>query len=124
MDDFREFVLSHRVQHFAIALPLQLLVNSAAMWIVVNRIEDLGEKTPLWRCALCAGLLYAVTALAVAMLLVPFPLVFFLSAAIWLVGSIAVIRTTLQLLDGGISIFVMYLMFLGGIHIVVKMSID
>jgi len=97
MEEFREYLLSFRPQQFAVGGPVNLVINSVVMWIVVNRLLDTGEKVTLLKCALCALLLYVVSCLAIALLLVPTPLMFLFAGFAWLLGSMAVIRGVFQL---------------------------
>ena len=61
MDNFQDFIKSYAPQHFAIAAPLNLLINAVIMWYVVNQLSNIGEKVALWRAGLCAALLYGVS---------------------------------------------------------------
>ncbi len=121
MENFQEFVRTFRPQHFAIGGPLNLLVNTLAMWFVVNRLGDSGEKESLPRCALCALLLYIVSGIAIALLMFPTPLMFLLSGCVWLAGSMIVIQSVFQLTyQNGGGILFLYLVVLLTIHGVVR----
>lgn len=118
---FRDFLLQYRLQHFAVALPIQLVISTGAMWLVVNWIQKNPEKEPLRRCALAAGLLYGVSLLAILMLRLPVPVIFFAAVIVWLAGSILVIRATFGLTQGGGATFFIYLMVLLVVHAGVKL---
>jgi hypothetical protein len=117
METFQEFIKSFRPQHFAVGGPLNLLINTLAMWLVVNHMIDLKEKISLLRSGVCALLLYLVSSAAIAMLLFPTPIVFILAAAVWLVASLAIIKGVFGLTyQGGGGILFMYLLILVAVH--------
>ena len=121
MEHFQEFIRTFRPQHFAVGGLINLTINSLVMWIVVNRLLNVGEKVSLARCAVCALLLYLVSSVALALLLFPTPLIFILAFFVWLLGSMAVIRGVFQLTyQGGGGIMFLYLLLLVGIHGLVR----
>lgn len=120
MASFRDFLLSFRLQNFAVAFPIELLLLTTVMWLVVNYFEEHPEKIPVWRCALCATLLDGVSILAIYMLRMPFPMIFFAAGFVWLVGSLIVIRSVFQLKEGGYGTLFLYLLLLAGIHSLVR----
>jgi hypothetical protein len=121
MDNFQEFLRSFRPQHFAVGGPINLIVNTLVMWFLVNQLMNVGEKVSMARCAVCALLLYAVSALSISLLLLPVTMIFVLAFFVWLVGSMLVIQNVFQLTyQGGGGIFFLYLLLLLGIHLVVR----
>jgi len=124
MQEFREFLLSFRLQHFAVGLPINLLINSLAMWFVVNRLQSTGEKVSLWRCGLCALLLYIVSTAAIASLVLPFPAIFFIAGFSVLLLSMLIINSCFELTyQGGGGILFLYLMLLLFIHSIVRATL-
>lgn len=122
MEAFREFIREFGPQHFGVALPINLLVNSCAMWFVVNHMVNTGEKKePFLRCLLCAALLYGVSVGAILLLQFPTAVVFILAGVTWLAGSIFVIHGVFQMQWGGAVVLFVYLIVLVGIHQLVKM---
>lgn len=119
MDQFRDYLLESRIQDFGISFPIQMIINTAIMWWVVNHLEEVGEKFTVKRCALGALLLYAVSAGAIALCLFPSALVLIGAVAVWLVGSLTVIRIVFQLVRGAGWILFYYLLVLAGVHILV-----
>lgn len=121
MENFQEFLESFRLQHFAVGGAANLVINTLAMWFVVNQFANVEGKVSVWRCAVCALLLYGVSAGAIALLLFPLPLIFILAVVVWLFGSMLVIRSVFELTnqEGG-GILFMYLMLLYLIHFAAK----
>lgn len=125
MENFQEFLDSFRPQHFALGGPINLIINTLVMWVVVNRLSDLGDKVPLARCAVCALLLYLVSSIAIALLFFPSPLIFICAGFVWLLGSLAVIRSIFELTyQGGDGILFLYLILLVLIHLLVRQFIN
>ena len=121
MDNFQDFIKSYAPQHFAIAAPLNLLINAVIMWYVVNQLSNIGEKVALWRAGLCAALLYGVSALSVWMLMFPQPVLLIFAALIWFGLSLVVIRSIFELThQSGLGIFIKYLLLLVTVHLVVN----
>jgi len=121
MEHFQEFIRTFRPQQFAVGGLINLAINTLVMWIVVNRLQNVGEKVSLVRCAICALLLYLVSSIAIALLMFPTPLIFILAVFVWLLGSLAVIRGVFQLTyQGGGGIMFLYLILLVMIHGLVR----
>ena len=121
METFREFILEFRPQQLGVAFPINMIVNTFAMWFVVNHLFKTGEKESIARCALCAILLYAVSTGAIFMMVFPTALVFAIAIVAWLVLSSVVIQGIFGLQWGGPLILVLYLVILVGVHEVVKL---
>ncbi len=125
MDNFQEFIREFRPQHFAVGGLANLVINTVVMWLVVNHMISSEGKVSLLRCAVCVLLLYIVSSCAVALLLVPVPLVFILAAVVWLVGSLVVIRSVFELTyQGGGGILFLNLLVLVAIHGLVRQFTD
>ena len=117
METFQEFIRSFRPQHFAVGGPLNLVINTIAMWFVVNHLINVHEKVSIWRSGVCALLLYLISSAAIALLLIPTPLVLIFAWIAWLIASLAVIRGIFNLThQGGAGILFMYLLILVAIH--------
>jgi hypothetical protein len=84
-----------------------------------------GEKVSLARCSVAALLLYAVSSIAIALLLFPTPLMMILAVLVWLAGSIMIIQGVFQLThQGGGGILILYLLVLISIHGLVRHMLD
>ena len=117
MENFQEFIRTFRPQHFAVGGLINLIINSIVMWIVVNRLSNVGEKVSLIRCAICALLLYLVSGFAIALLSFPTSLVMIAAFLVWLFASLAIIQGVFQLsYQSGGGIFFLYILLLMTIH--------
>lgn len=121
MDAFREFLHDFRPQHLGVAFPINMLVNTVAMWLVVNHLFKTGEKESLLKCALCAILLYAISTGSILLMVFPAPIVFISAVVAWLVLSTIVIQGIFELQWGGAAILVLYVIILAAIHQAVRL---
>ena len=120
METFRQFLLEFRPQHFAVAVPLNLLINTVVMRITAHRLMDTGGSATWLRCFGCAALLYLVSSLAIYTLMFPAPIIFLTAGFVWLLGSGAIIRSMFDLLEGGFGILALYILVLTGTHAIVR----
>jgi len=123
MEQFRQFVMEFGPQHWGVALPIALLVNTFAMWFTVNWMAKTGQKESILRCAMCVVLLYIVSCIGIYLFVFPSPLIMIGAVLFWLVASIIVIRSMFELPDGGVGILFMYLFILVAIHGVVRLIV-
>lgn len=112
MENFQDFLREYGPQQFATSLPIQLVINTIIMWLVANHLLNLGGKVSIVKCFICTLLLCIVSAVAIAVLLFPIPLVFILSFLIFIVGSLVVIQSIFQLTEGGFAILFFYILIL------------
>ena len=125
MEAFREYIQTYGPQHFGLALPLNILINTIVMWFTVNWMtRKRGEDRYSWRqCLICALLLYAVSAASIYMLVFPTALIFIGAVLFWLVAPIIIILSVFELPDGGFTILFIYLFILVGVHAGIKLLI-
>lgn len=94
-----------------IGLAANLTLNAVVMYVVANWMMSLGEKIPLRKCFLGAFLLVIVSVVALACLAIPIP---FLNFAIALVvfykGAIAAIEGAFDMVSGGFTFLVIYIL--------------
>lgn len=112
MNSFQEFLFDYGPQQFAIGLPIQIILCSVVILFVVRVAFDLEPKISVWRCVLCAIFLNIIATLCILIMALPIPLVFLLAGAFFLIGSVFIIRVAFELPDGGLSIFIVYLLTL------------
>ena len=121
MQDFQDFIRSFGPQHIIGGFLLNMAFNSLMMWFAVNRLGNPEQKVPLVRCAVCALLLYLVSSIAIALLMIHIPLIVIGAVLFWLIGSMAVIGGVFELThQSGFGILVSYLMLLVAVHTVIK----
>lgn len=120
METFRDIVLEFRPQHLGVAFPINMLVNTFAMWFVVNHLFNTGEKESIRKCALCAILLYAISTGAIYLMVFPTALVFGLAVVTWMVLSVIVIHAIFELHLGGGAVLILYILILVGVHQLVR----
>lgn len=113
MENFQEFMRNFGPQHFAVGAPLNLVINSLLMWYAVNQMSSTDKRESIVRCAVCAVILYAISTVAIGMLLFPVPFIFILAFLFWLVASVATIQGMFELTyQGGGGVLAMYLFVL------------
>jgi hypothetical protein len=93
-----------------IALAVELLVNSCAMWIAVNYLFSGEEREPFSRCLLCTvGI--SVVGIVVSLLgFVRIPLVGIVMLVLFFWGAKAVVEGMFERLEGGIPIVILYIL--------------
>lgn len=108
--DFIAVFAALGVMGIIIAAIVQILINSVALWFVVNHMMgEQDSKEPFKKCIICTLLLFGVIVLAVVVLILNIPWVSFLGFwAILALGPKAVVEGTFERTEGSGKILILF----------------
>ena len=109
MDGFFDPVGSLGPFGLLLGVVLQWLLNSGAMWIVMNHMWSVEGGAPFSRCMLCTAYLTLWSVIVgAAVIFLPIPLIGILGLIAWYFGAKAIVEGVFELLEGALSILILY----------------